>query len=132
VAISRNINAPVFSFFPQYADLRTPDKNRITLRDLLPMTSGLDWPERAVSYNNPSNIVHQMARAPNSYGFVLKQPLAATPGTVWNYDGGGVELRGAILQKVSGRPLDQFAKETLFDPLGITDWVWGRMPNGEL
>jgi CubicO group peptidase (beta-lactamase class C family) len=128
----KNINAPVFSFFPQYADLRTPDKNRITVRDLLTMTSGLDWPEWAVSYNNPSNIVRRMEREPDSYRFVLKQPLAATPGTVWNYDGGGVELLGAILQKVSGRPLDQFAKEALFDPLGITDWMWDRMPNGEL
>jgi Beta-lactamase len=37
----KDIDAPVLSFFPNDADLRGPDKYRITLRDLLTMTSGL-------------------------------------------------------------------------------------------
>ncbi|HJU16842.1 MAG TPA: serine hydrolase [Stellaceae bacterium] len=122
----KSLDAPVFSFFPQYADLRTPDKNRITLRDLLTMTSGLAWPELAVSYNNPANIVRRAAAALDPYRFVLAQPLAATPGTIWNYNSGGVELLGIILKKVAKRPLDMFAKEALFDPLGIKHWEWAQ------
>jgi hypothetical protein len=49
----KNLDAPIFSFFPEYGDLRTPEKDQITLRHLLSMTSGLDWPERAISSNNP-------------------------------------------------------------------------------
>lgn len=126
-----NLDAPIFSFFPQYAALRTPDKDRITLRDLLTMTSGLAPPESAVSYSDRSNIFWQMTRAPDPYRLVLKQPPAATPGTVWNYNSGVVELLGAILQKVSGHPLDKFAKKVLFDPLGIKDWVWAQMANDQ-
>jgi CubicO group peptidase (beta-lactamase class C family) len=127
-----SLDTPVFSFFPEYADLRTPDKQRITLRDLLTMTSGLTWPELSVSYSNPSNIeTERLLAAPDPYRFVLQQPLAATPGTVWDYDSGGVDLIGAILREVSRRPLDQFAKEALFDPLGIKDWAWNVLKNGD-
>ncbi|MGH7116341.1 MAG: serine hydrolase domain-containing protein [Stellaceae bacterium] len=126
-----NLNAPVFPFFPRYADLNAPDKGRITLHELLAMTSGLFWPAHAVSYDDPSNIARRMWEAPDPYRFVLAQTLEATPGTEWNYDGGGVELLGAVLKKVTGRQLDRLAKETLFDPLGIKDWEWARLANGE-
>ncbi|HJU19607.1 MAG TPA: serine hydrolase domain-containing protein [Stellaceae bacterium] len=120
----KSVDAPVLSFFPQYADLRTPDRDRLTLRNLLSMTSGLIW--TSVSTRS----VERMDAAPDPYRFVLDQPLEATPGKIWNYNGGGVEVLGAIVKKVSGQPLDRFAKQALFDPLGITDWQWARMPNG--
>jgi CubicO group peptidase (beta-lactamase class C family) len=39
------LDSGVFDAFPDYADLRTPDKARITFRDLLTMSSGLAWDE---------------------------------------------------------------------------------------
>lgn len=128
----KSLDDRVFSYFPEDADLRTPDKDRITLRDLLTMTSGIEWPESAVSYNNASNIERRMGLASDPYRFVLGQPLAAKPGSVWNYNSGGVELLGDILMKVSRQPVDKFAKQALFEPLGISDWEWARAPNGKL
>ena len=80
-----DLDAPVVSFFPEYADLRTPEKDRITLRHLLAMTSGLDWPERAISLDNWENILRQGRRAYDPYRFVLARPVETTSGTVWNY-----------------------------------------------
>jgi CubicO group peptidase (beta-lactamase class C family) len=119
-----DLDTPVFSFFPECDDLRTPEKDRITLRHLLTMSSGLAWDETSVPYVNPSNSYGQMEVAPRSDRFVLEQPLAALPSTVFNYNSGSTELLGVILRKVSGKRLDQFAKEVLFDPLGIEDWDW--------
>jgi CubicO group peptidase (beta-lactamase class C family) len=119
-----DLDAPVFSFFPEYDDLRTPEKDRMTLRHLLTMSSGLAWNETSVAYTNPSNTYWQMGIAPRADHFVLAQPLATPPGTVFNYNTGGVDLLGVILRKVSGKRLEEFAKETLFDPLGIEDWEW--------
>ncbi|MGA8758895.1 MAG: serine hydrolase [Stellaceae bacterium] len=126
----KDLDTPIFSFFPEYADLRTPEKGRITLRHLLSMTSGLDWPERAISINNPANIVRQARIAPDPYRAVLERSVEAAPGTAWNYNGGGVWLLGLVLEKVLGQPLDQLTKKALFEPLGITDWEWERFPNG--
>ena len=126
-----DLDAPIVSFFPEYADLRNPEKDRITLRHLLAMTSGLDWPERAISLNNWENIVRQGWSASDPYRFVLARPVKTTPGTAWNYNSGGVWLLGLILTKVSGQPIEEFAKEALVEPLGIKDEVWDRFRNGD-
>jgi CubicO group peptidase (beta-lactamase class C family) len=119
-----NLDTPIFSFFPDYEELRTPEKDRITLRHLLTMSSGLAWDETSVPYTDPSNTYWQMDTAPRADHYVLARPLAAQPGEVFNYNSGGAELLGIILHKVSGKRLDAFAKEALFDPLGIEDWDW--------
>jgi CubicO group peptidase (beta-lactamase class C family) len=126
----KDLDAPIFSFFPEYADLRTPEKDRISLRHLLSMTSGLDWPERTVSVNNPANVLRQARIAADPYRAVLERSVEAAPGSAWNYNAGGVWLLGRILQKVSGQPLDQLTKEALLEPLGITDWAWEHFSNG--
>jgi CubicO group peptidase (beta-lactamase class C family) len=97
-----DLDAPVVSFFPEYADLRTPENDRITLRHLLAMTSGLDWPERAISINNWANIVRQGRSASDPYRFVLARPVETTPGTAWNYNSGGVWLLGLITEEGLG------------------------------
>ncbi|HUI17040.1 MAG TPA: serine hydrolase domain-containing protein, partial [Alphaproteobacteria bacterium] len=122
----KTIDAPILSTLTQYADLRTPDKARISLRDLMTMTAGLRWP-----YKPYLSMARKMDAASDPYRFVLEQPLVAAPGTLWHYNNGSVELVGAVVQKAAGRPLDQFAKEALFEPLGITDWEWGRMASGD-
>jgi CubicO group peptidase (beta-lactamase class C family) len=119
-----DLDAPVFSFFPEYGDLRTPEKDRMTLRHLLTMSSGFAWDETSVAFTNPSNTYSQMEIAPRADHFVLAQPLAAQPGEVFNYNSGTANLLGLILRKVTGKRLDAFARETLFDPLGIEDWDW--------
>jgi CubicO group peptidase (beta-lactamase class C family) len=129
----KRIDARVFSYFPGGSDLRSQDKDTITVQDLLTMSSGLSWPEFAVPYSDPANIVQRMAQASDPYRFVLDRPLAATPGTTWHYNSGGVELLGGILMKITHQPLDKFAQQALIDPLGIWDgdWVWVRAPNGK-
>jgi CubicO group peptidase (beta-lactamase class C family) len=122
----KTVDAPALSFFPEYADLATPERQQITLRDLLTMRAGLDWPIKPYL-----SMARRVAAAPDPYRLVLEQPMVAQPGSRWRYNNGVAELVGAVVQKATGRPLDQFAKETLFDPLGITDWEWGRMANGD-
>jgi CubicO group peptidase (beta-lactamase class C family) len=125
------VDEPVMRFFPEHADLRTPERKRIRLRHLLTMSDGFDWDEVTPYYSNPPNTEQQMNLTPDPYRFVLERPVAAPPGERFNYNGDATALLGAILQKATGRPLDAFAREALWQPLGITEAEWMRYPSGQ-
>jgi CubicO group peptidase (beta-lactamase class C family) len=126
----KDLDGSIFSFLPQYADLKTAEKARITLRNLLTMSSGLSWNENGVSYSDPTNFWREYSAAPDPFRFVLEQPLAAAPGAVWNYNSGAVELLGLVLEKASGKDTGDFARESLFAPLEITHVGWGAASFG--
>ncbi len=125
----RDLDASVFSFFPEHADLRTPDKDGITLRHLLTMSAGFAWNED-LPYSNPRNSERLMTDAPDRCRYVLEQPLIRPPGRAYNYNGGATALLAAILHKVSDQPIDVVAQRELFDPLGISDVEWVRYADG--
>ena len=63
------------------------------------------------------------------FRYVLSKPITAPPDTVWNYNSGGTDLLGNIIERVSGKSLEAFAREALFTPLGISDWEWMKYRN---
>ncbi|MBI3516558.1 MAG: serine hydrolase, partial [Proteobacteria bacterium] len=127
-AAAATLDAPVFDFFPEYAGLRTPEKDRILVRHLLTMSAGLAWDETR-PYTDPENSEIRMIRSTDPHRFVLEQPVALAAGQRYNYSGGSATLLAAIVEKISGRPFDDFARTALFEPLGITDTAWIKMPN---
>lgn len=132
----KDLAASVFSFFPEYADLRTPEKDKITLRDLLTMSAGFAWDERSRPYGNIANSEWPMDEAPDPYRYILSQPMESTPGAYYNYCACSAALLGAILKKVSRKPFDTLVEEKLLAPLGLDGPVWdahrGRFRNGDL
>jgi CubicO group peptidase (beta-lactamase class C family) len=90
------------------------------------MRAGLRW-----IYHPYLSFWRQIDAAPDPYRLILAQPVTATPGTVFRYNNGSVELIGAIIERAARRPLDEFAREALFEPLGVADSEWGRMANGD-
>ena len=64
---------------------------------------------------------------------MLSKPVTAPPDVLWAYNGGGTDLLGGILERVSGKPLETFAREALFEPLGVADFEWKNYPkNGKI
>ena len=47
-------------------------------------------------------------------------PLRYHPGQAWMYSL-ATDVCGALVEVISGKPFDQYLKETIFDPLGMTD-----------
>lgn len=123
----KSVDTPIWSFFPEYARLDTGMKKTLTLRHLLTMSSGLDWNEILPS-TDPKNTDVGMDRSSDPIKYVLSLPIIHPAGTVWNYSGGTTEVLGAIIRKVSGKSVDSFARQYLFEPLGIDHWQWIRDP----
>jgi CubicO group peptidase (beta-lactamase class C family) len=134
IALERKLIAgtdvPVMSFFPEYAELKTPKWDKILLRHLLSMTPGYDWNEDMV-WMDPYSTERAMYEAADPYRYILGREVVYEPDARWQYNSGATTLLGAVLKKSTGKSLDDFAKEALFEPLHIEDVEWGRMINGE-
>ena len=118
-----NIDEPIFSYFTQYQKNFDEQKKKITIRHLLTMTSGIKWNEN-ISYRDPRNTELRMDNSSDPVDFILGRTMVSEPGTIWNYNGGNTQLLAEIIRIVSGLPLDKFATQELFIPLGINKYEW--------
>lgn len=125
----RNLDTPVLEYFPEYADLHTPERMRITLRHLLTMSSGFRWDETTYPYSDPRNSEIAMDIADDPFRYVLSQEIVHAPGEGFLYSGGDVALIGEVIARAAGKSLDAYAQEKLFAPLGIT-FEWSK--NGDM
>ena len=124
--------APLFSAFPEYADLAGKDgRDRLTIQHVLTMTMGTDWDESSLPYADPRNSEIAMDRAPDRYRYILERRVVETPGRRWTYSGGATALLARIIAKGSGKTLHAFARENLFDPLGLGPTAWDADAKGE-
>ena len=123
----KSIDQRVFEFFPEHAKFDTGLISPLTIKHLLTMSSGLKWNED-IPYDNPENSEIKMIRSANQVEYVLSQPMEAPPGKIWKYNGGTTQLLAAVIEKTTGKKVDQFAKEFLFQPLGITQFEWIKYP----
>ena len=118
--------------FPEYPDLgRDPARRLLTVRHALTMTLGTDWDEITIPYSDPRNSEIAMDNAPDPTRYVLDRPVIGPPGDRWSYNGGASALLGRLIAKGTGRTLTEFAREVLFEPLGIRPIEWLCDPNGE-
>lgn len=135
IAIDRKliegVDQPVLKFFPDHQVVKQAGWEPITLRHLLTMSSGMKWDE-ARAWTDPNNDEPHLGSEADPIGYVLAKPVAAPPDVLWTYNGGGTELLGNILERVSGKPLETFAREALFQPLGIPDVEWKAYKNGKI
>lgn len=126
-----SVDVELARLLPDRADGIEESKRAITLHHVLSMSSGLDWNE-ALPYSDPRNDERRLMESEDPIGFVLARPLAHEPGSVWIYSSGDTHLLGAILERATGLPVEEYAARVLFEPLGIEETMWmgdvGGMP----
>jgi CubicO group peptidase (beta-lactamase class C family) len=124
-----DLDTPILKYFDGYRIANLDDrKRRITLRHLLTMTAGLDWHED-LPYDDPKNSADVMEATHDWVQYVIDQPMAAEPGTVFVYNSGVTQLVSHIFKKVTGKNVDEYAAEYLFKPLGMR-YHWKHSPTG--
>lgn len=117
-----DLRTSALEHFPELADLRTPERDAITLGHLLTMSSGLEWDEWGEGPLTSDET--RLFWKSDQVRFFFDRPMAAPPGTLFNYNGGSTATLAELLTRTSGKPLVDLARVDLFEPLGITDWSW--------
>lgn len=127
----RGVDEKISTFFPEYADIFADRaKANIRLQHCLAMTAGLSWDEWERPFTDPRNDHIMMNNRADPIRYNLERPIAVSPGAKFVYNSGLSLILGQIIDKVSGLKADQFAERYLFAPLGISEYVWWRYPNG--
>ena len=115
-----NVGQSVFRFFPGYSSLKSNEKGQITLKNVLSMTSGLQWDEYP----------KEMYETNDWFQYILSRPLETEPGVNFHYNSGGTILLGGVIHFLEGKQADQFAEEALFSPLKISEYSWETHQDG--
>ncbi len=106
-----------------------PADGEITIRHLLTHTSGLgygviDADERFRLLYGKAGVTDLFTTEPvtiaQSVKILASLPLHHDPGAEFTYSE-GLDVLGYFVEVISGKPFDQFLKEHLFDPLGMSD-----------
>ena len=134
IALGRGLVAPpeasLLQQFPQYADLAAdPRRAGLTIAHALTMSLGTEWDE-GIPYTDPANSEIQMEQAPDRLRYILDRPITLEPGQSWVYNGGTSALLGVLIEQGTGQPLDAFARDALFAPLGIERFDWTKGADG--
>ena len=103
-----------------------PATKEITIRDLLRHTSGLtyNWNADLGPMYEKANVASGLLQYDGTIGDSVKQlaglPLLFNPGDRFEYSL-GVDVLGRLVEVVSGKPLDEFFRTRIFEPLGMKD-----------
>jgi len=132
------LDEPVHKYIPEWKDLGVfvagiapafltrPPTRPMLIVDLLRHTSGLTY-----GFQQRTNVdaayrdkkIGEIEKAGTLQSMIedlAKVPLEFSPGEAWNYSV-STDVVGYLIGKISGKPFEQFVKERILDPLGMTD-----------
>ena len=97
----------------------TEDKLKITIRNLLTMTSGLKRDYR--EYTKGTNPTESM----------LNWPMEREPGTAWSYEQATSHALSIIVQRITGKLPIVFLRERILNTIGVVEAGWLRSRQGD-
>jgi CubicO group peptidase (beta-lactamase class C family) len=104
-----------------------PEKSMITIDNLMSMRSGIAY-QNDGSDGHTDKLLRQVPD--NSLEFILDIPMEFTPGQDFHYHDGNPHIMSAIIQKQTGMPTRDWAKEVLFSKLNNTHYDWLNYKDG--
>ena len=119
------LDQAVLPLFPRYASIANVDhrKRALTVRHLLTMRTSMDFWEQPY----PGSPLDQLNRSSDDWvKFVLDRPMNGTPGSAWAYNSGAPIVMCGVIRELTGEAVQQFARRTLFEPIGITGERWAQ------
>jgi CubicO group peptidase (beta-lactamase class C family) len=114
----KNVEGPVTTYLPY---LSGSGYRNVTVKNLLQMSSGVDYSE---NYRDPKSGAALIGAAlltgnPSFKNYVQSiQPTNTPPGTKFEYQSVNTQVLGLLLEKVTGKRLNEYAQEKLWRKIG--------------
>jgi CubicO group peptidase (beta-lactamase class C family) len=124
-----DVDAKLCQYFDEWA-CDDEKRNKASIRHVLTLTTGLKWHEDWVNFDPDTNDAVQMVYSGDYLGYVLGREAVHEPGEFFTYSTGDPMLLSGVIAKATGMSALQFAKENLFQPLGISSVRWDSDEEG--
>jgi CubicO group peptidase (beta-lactamase class C family) len=108
-----SLDQPIADFIPAW---RGTPKEAIRVRHVLGHSSGLA----------DERTTEKIYASPDFVQFAIDAEVKHPPGTSFFYSNRAVNLLARVVAQASGKPLDEWTRESLFAPLGISDFGWTK------
>lgn len=103
----------------EFKSVNEKNKKKISIEDLLTQRHGFNWKESP--WDSPDNNWRNVLESEgNWYKMILQTPMDTIPGSKFNYSNAAPVLITGLIQKASNKPINEFAKDFLFEPLSIS------------
>jgi CubicO group peptidase (beta-lactamase class C family) len=128
-----DLDSHAYSYIPEGRPLTDPAKEKITLRHLLSMTSGIPGEDHGMQgiAVRPGGGEYEFAlgREADRLGNSAAR-LYAPPGEAWEYSDAAFAHLSLIFFHVAGREISDFMKTRVFLPIGIENSGWDLQGGG--
>jgi len=114
-----SLDEPVSTYVDEWKG--TPNE-AITIREILSMTSGLEW-------SLWDDYVSLVTFSDDHSAFAIGLQPAEPPGTSWTYNNGAVQILEPLFRGATGMTIEQYAAEHLWTPIGMQA-SWAHDPAG--
>lgn len=119
----KDLDQSIFDFLPQkYQIYKDSLKNKIDIKSLLTMSSGLD----AIDFGTESTSIASEDSFQNSQDWtktIMSAPMINKPNKHANYGSANPHLLGVAMDAVISEPLDVFIDKNLFEKLEISNYI---------
>ncbi len=107
----------------KYLDYYNDERSKITIRDLLDMSSGLDFPDHEHE---------KMFFQTNHLEYAKAVGVEKDAGLKWEYNNVNSMIIGDILFSVTGIKADKLLSERIFEPIGMKDYKLWKDESGNV
>jgi CubicO group peptidase (beta-lactamase class C family) len=124
-----DLESPAYEFIPEGPPLTDPRKEKIRLKHLLSMTSGIPGQSQGLLgiAVRPDSGEFELAlgKAPSRFG-ISAATMMAEPGEKWDYSDPGFAHLSLIFSKVAGMEISDYMRQRAFEPIGVQNFGWDR------
>lgn len=113
-----SVKEPVATYIEEW---KNDERAKITIEDLLYMQSGLRNEDNT---NDPTSDLLWMYLGEDVEGNTIDIPALIPPATKYDYNNANTQFLGILLERATGMPIEQYASEKLWQPIGAKNAAW--------